>query len=252
MNRYQESLRKLSQNYEGADQFGGFGQKSVYPGVMPNRFGGSPSGIDFIDENQLAEDHVFSFTIQNVGTAAVDRNIALCPGYYTPEQVSLMKDNLGNAVDAIIREGLVIGTTANNNDLNCISQNKPIDELLQFTKFNPTRFTGMKIQCASALQFGQAINVKQCSPFKNLNDKTYLPDSYKNASQYDITRVEIPLDHFQYDNNTLIVWKILKQTSVTITLFGGAILNVAGEFDRKARLARQGLNRTFGPDYLNK
>jgi hypothetical protein len=105
MNRYQKSLNALSNNYEGVvpnHYSGGLGQKRSYEGVVPNRFSGSPDSVDFADENQLAEDQQFAFTVQNLGTSAVDRNIALCPAYFTPEQVALMKDNLGNTIDAII------------------------------------------------------------------------------------------------------------------------------------------------------
>jgi hypothetical protein len=262
MNRT-KALSVLSDGFDGYESYEGKLPKR-YEGKLPNRyaggfanrrqgFSGSEEGeVTFADEQQFAEDHQFAFTLTNTGTAAVARTIALCPAYFTHDQVNLMTDNRGNPIDAIVKEGIVIGTVAANNPLVCASENKPIDELLQFTRFNPTRFLGIKMQCANAAQFGQALNIKQVSPFRNLQDRTLIPDSYKSSLQYDATRVEIPLDNFQFDNNTIVAWKILAGTTVTITLFGGAILNIAMELDRKARIARNGLVRTFGPDYLNK
>ncbi|MDR1172981.1 MAG: hypothetical protein LBL24_11065 [Bacteroidales bacterium] len=246
-----KAANAVGQNYDGS-------MPDSYEGVMPRYYiGFGDQSIDFdgdesttfADEERLAEGHQFVFTIDNTGSAAVSRRLALCPAYFSDTILDQMTDNKGNAIDAIIKEGIVIGKAADNNALTVESENKTIDELLRFVLFNPTRFIGAKLQCNSNNQFGQSLNIRHCSPFRNLQDKTITPDTYKNSSQFDQTRVEIPLDNFQFDDQTLISWNILPQSRVTVTLYGGAILNKAKELNKKASSARANLVRTFGPGY---
>lgn len=249
-----KAANAVGQNYEG-------NMPQQYEGVMPNFYTGfGDQSVDFdgdesttfADEERLAEGHQFVFTVDNSGSASVARRIALCPAYFTPDMLDFMTDNKGNPIDAIIKEGVVIGDPATNDALTVESENKTIDELLRFILFNPTRFIGAKLQCNSNNQYGQSWNIRQCSPFRNLQDKTITPDTYKNSNQFDQTRVEIPLDNFQFDDQTLVSWNILPQSRVTITLYGGAILNAAKELNKKASSARANLVRTFGPGYMKR
>jgi hypothetical protein len=174
MNRnYQKSINALSDGYEGRRN------PEYYEGRVPNRYSGGfnydgdAEDVTFADEAQLAQNLTFAFTIDNsVGMPdkAKDFVLALCPGYYATER--LMHDNNNTPVDAVIREGSVASVLDAQFALGVKSQNKPIDELIAFTRFNPMRFVGLKMQCSNPDQFYQAINIKQLSPFRNLNELT--------------------------------------------------------------------------------
>jgi hypothetical protein len=245
--KYQSAVRALSNGYEGH-------VPENYEGKIPNRYSGGfnydgETDPSWADEAQLSQKLIFSFQISNNQPEAVNRVIALNPGYFRPDQIGIMRGNNGEIVDAIIREGIVIGA-AGVDALVVKSQNKPIDELLDFVLYNPMRFVGMKMQCSNPDQFSQSLLVKQLSPFRNLSDYTLTPDDYKDSRQMDATRAEIPLENFQFDNNTQVVWTILAGSTLNLSLFGGAVLNMAKELDNVARMARRGLDRSYGPDYM--
>jgi hypothetical protein len=247
---YKRALHTLSNGYEGR-------MPENYEGRMPSHYSGGfnydgqEEEASFADEAQMAQNLTFAFTIDNTVDTEKGQDfiLALCPGYFEFGMTEQMRDNNNQAVDSVIHEGEV-HSQIYDNFLVVKSQNKPINELICFTRFNPMRFVGIKMQCSNPDQFYQSMHIKQLSPFRNLNDYTLTPDNYKDSRQMDVTRVEIPLENFQFDNNTLITWKILKGTVVSLTLFGGAVLNMARQLDSMARTQRKGLSRSYGPDYL--
>jgi hypothetical protein len=172
--------------------------------------------------------------------------VALCPGYF--DAAANVKDSNGVAVAAIITEGTIIGTQGTADRLTGSGKPKSIVDFLGFIKYNPTRFTGVKIQVDNSIQFDEQIYIKQNSPFRNLQDFQIYPNSYKDSTQNDDKRVEIPLDSYQMDNNTTVTTVIQAGRSVTYTWFVGAIKNQAFELANKAEAARanMGLSRGYG------
>lgn len=227
------ALQNLSPAYEGS--YTGAGD----PGLQFN--GGASS---FADENKTGLH--YSMTLANAGANAVDRLIAIVPGYLS--NAADIKDAAGNVVDAIIKEGLVIGVVADGDALFANGLPKSLNEFLGFIKYNPTRFTGLKMKVDDAEQFDESIYIKQMSPFRNLTDDQIYPANYKDSSQTDDKRVEIPLENFQMDNNTIVIMKVKAGRTVTLTWFAGAIKNNAYELAVKAQTARagMGLSRGYG------
>lgn len=230
------AMNGLSAAYEGNAVYTGQGD----PGLQ---FNGGAS--NFADENKTGLN--YSMTIANVGANAVDRLIALFPGYL--DAAADIKDASGTAVAAIIKESTeVVGTIAGGNNVSAAGLPKSINEFLGFLKHNPTRFTGLKMKVDDAEQFEESIYIKQMSPFRNLTDDFIYPSNFKDSSQNDDKRVEIPLENFQMDNNTIVILKIKAGRTVTLTWFAGAIKNQAYELAVKAQTARQnmGLGRAYG------
>lgn len=222
------AVQNLSAAYSG-------GQMPWLPGVD---FSGAAG---FADEANAGIN--YSIVLTNTGAAAVDRLIAICPGYLT--LAADVKDANGNAVAAILSEGdEVVGTILATNNLTCHGQPKSFNEFLGFLKYNPTRFTGLKMKVDDANQFDEEIYVKQMSPFRNLTDMHIYPANFKNSTQLDDKRVEIPLENFQMDSNTIVITKIQAGRTVTFTFFAGAIKNQAYELAVNAQLAK-GYARSF-------
>ncbi|MDD5358582.1 MAG: hypothetical protein PHX80_05505 [Candidatus Nanoarchaeia archaeon] len=225
-----EAARSLSPAYEG-NVYDGNGDPSI-------QFEGSASS--FADEGKTGL--IYSMTITNNGVNAVDRSLALNPGYFS--LAAQIKDSTGTAVDAIVTDGTIVGTGT----AACTGSGKPktIEEFLAFLKYNPTRFTGLKMLVDDSAQFDNQIYMKQNSPFRNLDDRQIYPNTYKDSTQTDTKRVEIPLEDFQMDNNTTVVTTVSAGRTVTYTFFVGAIKNAAYELATKAQVAREGLARTYG------
>jgi hypothetical protein len=226
----------LSSAYEGNAGYTGSGDVSV-------QFNGGASS--FVDENKTGLH--YSMTIKNIGANSVDRLIALLPAYLS--LAADIKDASGSAVAAVIKEGAeVVGTIVGGDALSANGSPKSINEFLGFLKNNPTRFTGLKMKVDDSAQFEENIYIKQMSPFRNLTDDVIVPANYKDSNQTDDKRVEIPLENFQMDSNTIVIMKVLAGRTITMTWFAGAIKNQSYELAVKAAVARQnsGVGRAYG------
>lgn len=228
----QRALAALSPAYEG-DLYNGANDLGI-------QFEGSASS--FADEGKTGL--TYNMTITNTDASAVDRSISLCPGYFSA--AADIKDANGVAVDAIVAEGTIIGTANDGNRLIGKGSPKSITDFLGFLKYNPTRFTGLKMQVSNSDQFDKEIYIKQNSPFRNLQDRQITPNTYKDSNQQDDKRVEIPLEDYQMDNNTTVVTTIAAGRSVTYNWFVGAIKNSSYELQTKAIAARQSIGRKYG------
>lgn len=222
----------LSHNFSGYE-----GQQYVGIGDLSLDFTGS--GSSFLDEG--AGSQQFTVTITNTGTAAEDQILALFPGYFS--SAASIKDASGVAADAIVTDGSII-TTADKQVV-CTGSPKAIAEFQEFCKRNPTRFTGLKMLVNNSDQFEKAIYIKKLSPFKNLEDYSIVPSTFKDSTQTDDKRCEIPLNDFQIDDQTTVVFTLLAGRTVTFTFFAGAIQNGAAELNKKAVLARQTMTRSY-------
>ena len=211
----------------------------VYDGGNDDLVQFSGAANSFNDEGK--KDLNYSMTITNQGTAAEDQVIAICPGYFA--LAADIKDAQGDAVAGIALDGDIVATAGK--EVVGKGSPKKIDEFLAFIKNNPTRFIGMKMLVDDAEQFEEEIYIKKISPFRNLEDRQIIPSHYKDSSQLDDKRVEIPLEDFQLDNQTIVLMKIKAGRRVTINFFAGSILNTAAALDVKAKKARLGLSRGF-------
>jgi hypothetical protein len=225
------AARNLSPAYEGQDLYTGAGDVGV-------QFEGSASS--FADEGKTGL--IYTMTITNNAANAIDRSLALNPGYFT--SASEIKDSNGSAVAAIVAEGTIVGSGVTA----CTGAGKPksITEFLGFLKYNPTRFTGVKMLVDDAAQFDNTIYIKQNSPFRNLEDRQVYPNVYKDSTQTDTKRVEIPLEDYQMDNNTTVITTISAGRTVTFSWFVGAIKNAAFELAQKAQIGRANAARFYG------
>lgn len=201
-------------------------------------FTGGPAA-SFADEAN--NDRQFSMTISNLGTAAEDRVLALHSGYLTT--LAEILDSSGTAAAAIVTDGTIISTT--DKVVTCSGSPRKIAHLKSFVNSNPTRFTGLKMLVNDSDQFEMPLCVRKLSPFSDLGYTMINPSIYKNSNQQNDKRVEIPLNDFQLDDQTVVVFTLKAGRSVTFTFFGGAIRNNAGELNAKATEARTnlGLNR---------
>ena len=229
----EQGLSSSFNGYEGVNRQGGYNGLSD---LGLSFVGGASS---FVDETKNGVQ--YAMTIANLGVAAVDRVLALHPGYLTV--AGEITNAAGVAAAAIVSDGVVIATV--DATIVCTGKPKPIKQLQAFVNRNPTRFTGLKMLVNNSDQFEEELYVKKLSPFKNMEDQTINPSAFKNSNQTDDKRVEIPLEDFQLDDQTVVVFTLKAGRQVTFTFFAGAIANPAGELNAKAILARTNMQRTY-------
>ncbi len=229
LNAAKNNLSSNFLGYEGAEYIGKGDPSLSFTG----------NGSSFMNED--AGSKSYSITIGNTGAAAADRVLALHPGFLS--DLADMTDTAGSAAEAIIADGQIIADVGG--EVSCTGKPKKIAHFKAFVNSNPTRFTGLKMQVNNTDQFDEAITVKKLSPFQSLGDTTIEPGNYKNSNQTDDKRVEIPLEDFQLDEQTLLVFTLKAGRSVTFTFVSGAIKNQAAELHRKASAARGNVRRVI-------
>ncbi|MHA7109248.1 hypothetical protein ACRTDU_03930 [Sunxiuqinia elliptica] len=226
--------RNLSSDFMGYE-----GQKVAYIGKDDPSLSFTGNGKSFMNED--AGSKSYSITVSNMGNAADDRVLALHPGFLT--ELADMTDTAGNPAAAIVADGAIIEEV--DKQVICTGKPKKISHFKAFVNRNPTRFTGLKMQVNNTDQFDEAITVKKISPFQSLGDDTIEPGNYKTSNQTDDKRVEIPLEDFQLDDQTLLVFTLKAGRSVTFTFVSGAIKNQAAELHTKAAIARGNVRRAI-------
>ena len=224
----------LSSNFMGYE-----GEKISYIGKGDLSLSFTGNGSSFMNEDYGSKS--YSITVSNIGAQAVDRVLALYPGIYS--DLSDMTDTAGNAAAAIVSDGEIISEA--DKKVSCTGKPKKIAHFQKFVNNNPTRFTGLKMQVNNTDQFDEAITIKKISPFQSMGDDTIEPGNYKTSNQTDDKRVEIPLEDFQLDDQTLLVFTLKAGRTVTFTFVSGAIKNQAAELHQKASLARGNVRRAI-------
>ena len=172
-----------------------------------------------------------------MGSAAVDRVLALHPGYLTA--IGDLINSAGAAVAAIVTDGTVIATL--NAEIICSGKPRKISHLQAFANRNPMRFTGLKMLVNNSDQFEEELCIRKLSPLGDLGYEIISPSTHKNSNQTDDKRVEIPLNNFQLDDQTAIIFTLKAGRTVTFTFFAGAIRNGAAELAKKADAARKNM-----------
>lgn len=228
-----EMARKnLSSDFTGGYELGYDGSEDLSLSFI----GGNSS---FADEGRT--DKTFSITVKNLGAAAVDRLICLFPGFKLT--AADIKDPNGNTVDAIIADGTIIDTA--DKQVTCNGKPGLIKDFVEFLRNVPTRFTGVRMLVNNSDQFEEDLTIQKLSPFVNLGATSITPGNYKTANQTDDKRVEIPLENFQLDSQTVVTFNLKAGREVTFTFAVGAMTNSAAELNAKAEIARKNLSRKF-------
>jgi hypothetical protein len=174
-------------------------------------------------QNFSAEDQgdkIFGIEIDNIGTSADDQVIALAPGSgYTAAELTTL---LGITVNAVIADGEIISTA--DKKVNAAGTPGKILSFLRSIRCAPQRFVGMTIEVTNAAQLGQ--------PFKVFKDDPYIgnpvvinqifPSKQKSNLQNNDKLVHIPLNHFQLDNETIVVFTLKANTTISISMVPGA------------------------------
>lgn len=198
-------------------------------------FGGRVVG-GFSSEDQTGQS--FTFTLENQGSTPLDRVIALNPGQFDAEADLV---TAGYPAAGILRDGQVVpGATVGTNDVVATPANpkRTIDAFLKFAYKNSLRITGMTIQSDDPDQFNTNLDTYVYSPFRDLGSDYIRIEDYYDPDQFSSKKVEMNLlasgHAFQFDDQSIVLMKLLKGRKVTITFHVGAVNNQAKKLAKKA------------------
>lgn len=102
---------------------------------------------------------------------------------------------------------------------------------------NPTRVLGFKVASNVASQMEEIVDFRFSSPFRTQQSRTIYLSNYQNENTFQDKQVTVP-ESFQLDSLTRTIWTIVGNSSMTITFYCGASLNVAKGLDKKYMKAK--------------
>ncbi len=203
--------------------------------------------LDFGNQTSFASEpsstRDYTFDLNNTGDE--DLTIALCPAWL--DSCADIKDQNGNAVDAILCEGEVINeeaTSSSSNDSQVLTAKglpKSIDSFLKFVKNHPTRVHQMRFKVSEESALNNPIYWKSLTPFAGASEfSNFTPSNFtdENTQQSNRATCDIQANDFQFDSDTVIIYTIPAGAKVQITMLIGAIANDCLELRRKARFGR--------------
>lgn len=201
------------------------------------------SGANFESETQ--SDKVYTIELDNTGTAAEDKVIALVPGDgLTAAELTTL---LGTTVHAVVADGTIISTA----DKVVTAAGTP-GKLLSFLKRvrrAPQRFSGMTIEVSNVAQLSQPIKIFKDNPYTGdpvIENQIY-PNSSKSNTQNNEKLVHIPLNMMQFDSDRIVITTLKANTTMTITLVPGGHMSPAELLENEAvkEFNSKNLNRVY-------
>lgn len=183
----------------------------------------------------------FKFKITNTGSSATDRTVA----WYAPEGMTTSKlSTRGYTVDAVVTDGTIVGSSGANNDVVVTASRStlPYDELIRFARVNALRLIGLTIRSNTTDAFNADWQVYNLNPIRKSEEQIIDLDNYYNENNLTGKKIEADLINDGYDINfddqTLIIGKVIATVNMTITYRFGAVNNPAAKFDKKSQNAR--------------
>ena len=217
-----ELMLAIENNANGAD-YTGRGDVSLDFGKMANSFANEPSSTREV-----------SVSIKNDGST--DVTIALNPGYFT--QPDNVKDENGVPVELFLQEGELASASGT---VTVKGLPKSIDEFLAFVQKHPTRVHTLMIQASSADQLEVPMLHRPCTPFAGGQEfSQIIPARSTNEDTQNDKRATVDLQaaDFQFDCDTVIVYKVKAGVQVQLTFQVGAIADQCKELRTRAQVGR--------------
>ena len=201
----------------------------MYPKTQGNQgstyTGKNDPTLDFGDANHFgdadASNHKFIVTIKN--TTDADKVIAINQAFNGGVA--------GNTVDGVITDGVIIeGVTGTGSP-------KLIEDFKHFISTSKAvQITKMKIVSTDATQLQKAFNLVRKSPFKNEQNRIITIADH--TSQGDLNTLMVMVnEELQLDTDTDLSVPVVAGSTITITLYVGAVLDMNKSLQIKTNTA---------------
>lgn len=184
-------------------------------------------GKSFIDEEDSAK--TFQLIITNTGTETA--SISLCPGSENvPENI---KDSSGVAVDCIMKEGVMLD--GDTKKLSAKGTPRSIDEFVKYIRNHPVRLLSFRIKVDKLDQLDEALILRSETPWGTAVEERRLPVDYQTEKDNYPNIVKITdVRGWILSCDTTLLYKVQRNSSVTLTFYCGASLDTTQALVNKA------------------
>lgn len=119
-----------------------------------------------------------------------------------------------------------------------------IEKFQAWVQKNPTRFGGFKVKSTGATQIDQVITYARETPFSSTNEdaEDIFLASYADEDSYNDKIVTVPRP-IQLDNRTLFTVPVIASSTLTLTFFGGAAIDLSKTLEKKYAKAKATITR---------
>lgn len=203
------------------------GDQSAYDGYGDDLidFGGGRSSFG---EAALGQDRKFIITVTNaVGTDA---------SFYLNGGLEVRSGDLGLPV----ADGAFL--SVENTALSIVGNPKNYKSFHRFIQDNPTTVIGFQVSSTVATQLQTSVIITNQSPFSNIQDRSIFLGSAQNEGTFQ-DKIATIVDHFQLDDQTQVKFTIKANSTMTIILYCGSVLNTARALNKKAEIANTNVSR---------
>lgn len=178
------------------------------------------------------------FIINFVNSANAARTVLLCPGLL-PNSAGLMATGAFNDVNGQAGLSATSGSPGS------------IEAFNQFIQKYPSVVAGFKLSTTNVAQMDQNIEIGKQSPFSSHSTKVISTGIYASEQNFNTQILTIP-ESFFLDNQTLMKYTILPNTSVAFTLMIGVSLNTAKALRTKVSKAKVNIEAAGGAATVSK
>ena len=196
---------------------------SEYTGFGDDQLDFGGDQVDFASE--LAGARSFQLVLQN-GNATIAR-------------VSLGAAMIPLPGTTQISEGMFIEPVGTGTGVIATGSPESYDFLKKFIERNPSRLVALKVLSDNELQLAQSLVVRHVSPFENLGSRQIPLASFTRESAFNVKMLTLKNLDLQLDNQTDISLAIPGNTTTTLTLYVGAILNNSKTLAARASLSKR-------------
>lgn len=190
-------------------------------------------GDDFVDfggnlaasfMNEAKSGRVFTIVITNANVT--DEKVILFPSY-APSSANKMKEGAFLSVGG--------------NAMNAAGNPQSVDNLLAFHFNHPGRILGLKISSTDPTQLERNIKVIARSPYRDLESRTIFIANYVDPMQ-NRDKMAIVTEPLPLDDQSEVQIDVVKSSTLTLTLYVGAISNESKALEKKAGRAYQNIS----------
>lgn len=206
-----------------------FDQINKEAGMLSSYMGGRGYESDFNGDLNAMEAagtaRVFQFVVTHDNTTASVQTLTILPG-------------LGYSSKATIDDGVIRTNTStafnsvegNNVFINCSGTPGSIEDFLDFISSNPSKILGLRFESTAATQLTKSISITKANPFVSTPEtRNVILSSFKDEHSYSDKIVTVPFKE-QADGQTKITIPVINDTTLTVSIFVGAIDNKAADF----------------------
>ena len=216
---------------------------SSFEGDLDIYTGEGDDFLDFAGGHSFAEEQhtgrIFVMSITNETASA--QKVALTKAFAT---------KAGNGL-LIAKDGTIFTDPKGGTKVTAKGTPTNIVDLQEFLKIAPSNLAGVRIQSTDPSQMHQVMSVQEYSPFRKMESKEIFLGTYVSESNFKDNLITVPTPDVVLGAETELSLTVVPKSTLTITLFVGAVLSQSSALSKKVKRARKHIS-LVGLPYVKK